>query len=1077
MIFDDDPSRLRRGGLEPPDAMPFDPTVFDRHPDGVMRLRAVRDGAGAPSDFEWSYLNAAASRALSRSDLVGKTMGREVPAFLENGLYAALEATNRSGEPCSFDLPSFILTGLKDGDGVFVFLRRKDEIRTDGPEHAELPDRKRLEQEREELLAQLDALITHAPVAIVAFDRELRIVSLNEEAAIDGRSIDDHVGKTLGELGPTWAERVEPLLRRVRDTGEAVRGVEFSGPGIDPDEARHWVMNYYPIRDCRGDVRGVGAVSLDITARKRVENQLRESEERFQQFMRNCPASAYIKDAEGRYVWVNAYLERRFDRPLAQWLGSTDADLFSPEEAARVGENDRGVLSSGAVARIVETVTVGGRPANYLSYKFPIRDSHGRMMLAGMSVNITDQVEAQEHVRRLNAELEAKAGELQTVLDLVPIAIFMAHDPDCHRITGNHAAEELIGARVRTNISFLAEPEERPTPHRVLQEGRELGLMDLPMQRAAFGDLVDGEEYDIVFEDGRRKHIFGYASPLYDAAHEIRGSIAAFLDITDRKLTEANLERRTRRLQLLWEAARILMTVHDLEAMVRALFEKIRADLGLDLYENCAVEPAFPRLRLVSSDGVQPETAAALASMDFGTSICGVVAERSEAIVLTDVQSSTDRAAASIRALGVQAYVCNPLIAGGRVVGTLSFGSRSKRAFAQDEVEFLETITQYVAVADERLRLIEQLREADRRKDTFMATLAHELRNPLAPIRNAVQLLKARGPQDPKFVWCRNVIDRQVHHMARLLEDLLDVSRISRSKLELRKERVALASVIDVAVETSRPVIEAGRHELSVSLPSGSLCVDGDPVRLAQIFSNLLNNAAKYTPEEGKIALSAERRGAVVIVSVKDNGIGITSDMLPKVFDMFAQATPALERAQGGLGIGLSLVKGLVELHGGKVSARSDGMNGGSEFRVELPIASVPQESKSHENGAPALVVKHRVLVVDDNVDNADSLAALLEIMGSEVRTAYDGEQALRMAESFKPTVMLLDIGMPRMNGYQVCRRLRELPWGRAIWLIAMTGWGQAEDRRRSREAGFDHHLVKPVDNNALVKLLAERSP
>ncbi|MDI1475592.1 PAS domain-containing protein [Polyangium sp. y55x31] len=1054
--------------------MPFDPTLFDCHPDGVMRLRAVRDETGAPSDFEWSYLNAAASRALSRSDLVGKTMGREVPAFRENGLYAALETTNRSGEPCSFDLPSFTLTGLKDGDGVFVFLRRKEEIGTDDPEHVDLPDRKRLEQEREELLAQLDALITHAPVAIVAFDRELRIVSLNEEAALEGRAIDDHVGKTLGELRPTWAERVEPLLRRVRDTGEAIRGVEVSGPDFAPDEARHWVMNYYPIRDCRGDVRGIGAVSLDITAQKRVENQLRESEERFQQFMGNCPASAYIKDAEGRYVWVNAYLERRFDRPLAQWIGGTDADLFSPEEAARVGENDRGVLSSGAVTRLEETVTVAGRPAHYLSYKFPIHDSHGRILLAGMSVDITDQVEAREHVRRLNAELEARAGELQTVLDLVPIAIFMAHDPDCLRITGNRAAEELIGARVRTNISLLAEPEERPTPHKVLHEGRELGIMDLPMQRAALGQLLDGEEYDIVFEDGRRKHIFGYASPLYDAAHEIRGSIAAFLDITDRKLTEANLERRTRRLQLLWEAARILMTVHDLNAMVRALFEKIRVDLGLDLYENCVVEPASPRLRLVSSEGIPPEAAA---SIDFGASIGGVVAERSESIVLSDVQSSTDAAAESIRALGVQAYVCNPLIVGGRLVGTLSFGSRSKRAFAQDEVEFLETITQYVAVADERLRLIEQLREADRRKDTFIATLAHELRNPLAPIRNAVQLLKARGPQEPKLVWCRNVIDRQVQHMARLLEDLLDVSRISRGKLELRRERVALASVIDVAVETSRPVIEAGRHQLTVSLPAGSLCVDGDPVRLAQIFSNLLNNAAKYTPEEGKIALSVERRGAAVVVSVKDNGIGITSDMLPKVFDMFAQAAPALERAQGGLGIGLSLVKGLVELHGGKVSARSDGANGGSEFRVELPIVSVPQDSEPHEDAAPALVVKHRVLVVDDNVDNADSLAALLEIMGSEVRTAYDGEQALRIAESFKPTVMLLDIGMPRMNGYQVCRRLRELPWGRAIWLIAMTGWGQAEDRRQSREAGFDHHLVKPVDNTALMKLLAERGP
>ncbi|MDC3957070.1 hybrid sensor histidine kinase/response regulator [Polyangium jinanense] len=1057
--------------------MPFDPTNFDRHPDGVMRLRAVRDEAGVPSDFEWSYLNAAASRALSRSDLIGKTLGREIPTSLENGLYAALEATNRSGEPCSFDHPSFTLTGLKDGDGVFVFLQRKKKTRADDLVHADLADRKRLEQEREELLARLDALITHAPVGIVAFDRELRIVSLNEEAALDGRSIDSHLGRTLGELRPAWAERVEPLLRRVRDAGEAIRGVEFRGPGSAPNEERHWVMNYYAIRDRRGEVRGIGVVSLDITAQKRVENQLRESEERFQQFMRNCPASAYIKDADLRYVWVNAYLERRLERPLEQWIGGTDADIFPPEEAARVGENDRAVLTSGAVTSLVETVTVAGRPAHYLSYKFPMHDSHGRAMLAGMSVNITDQVEAQERVRRLNAELEAKAGELQTVLDLVPIAIFMAHDPNCQRVTGNRAAAELIDARGRANLSLTVASEERHTPQKLLHEGRELGPMEMPMRRAARGHPVRGEEYDIVFEDGRRKHFFGYASPLYDAEHHIRGSIAAFLDITDRKFTEANLERRTRRLQLLWEAARILMTVHDLDAMVRALFEKIRADLGLDLYENCVVEPQAPRLRLVSSAGIPPEAAAALASIDFGGLICGEVAERSEPIVLTDVQDSTDARAASLRELGVQAYVCNPLMAGGRLVGTLSFGSCSKRAFTQDEVEFLETITQYVAVAGERLLLIEQLREADRRKDTFIATLAHELRNPLAPIRNAVQLLKAKGPPEPKLVWCRNVIDRQVHYMTRLLEDLLDVSRISRGKLEVRRERVALSAVIDVAVETSRPMVEAGRHQLTVSLPASSICVDGDPVRLAQVFSNLLNNAAKYTPEGGEISLSVERRETIVVVSVRDNGIGITSDMLPKVFDIFAQAAPALERAQGGLGIGLSLVKGLVELHGGKVSVRSEGSNCGSEFSVELPIVGLPQASDSDEHAASVLVVKHRVLVVDDNVDNADSLAALLEITGSEVMTAYDGEQALRIAESFKPTVMLLDIGMPRMNGYQVCRRLREQAWGRAVFLIAMTGWGQTEDRRQTQEAGFDHHLVKPVDSTALMKLLAERSP
>ncbi len=369
----------------------------------------------------------------------------------------------------------------------------------------------------------------------------------------------------------------------------------------------------------------------------------------------------------------------------------------------------------------------------------------------------------------------------------------------------------------------------------------------------------------------------------------------------------------------------------------------------------------------------------------------------------------------------------------------------------------------------------ESLRETDRRKDEFLATLAHELRNPLAPVRNAVQVLHMKGPAAPELQWARDVIDRQMQQMTRLIDDLMDVSRINRGKIQLKRERVALATVIQGAVETSRPLIEQCGHELIEILPPQPLYVEADVTRLAQVFGNLLNNAAKYTERGGRITLSVERLGCDVVVSVKDSGIGIPRDKLRSVFEMFSQVQGALERSQGGLGIGLSLVKRLVEMHGGTIEARSEGPGKGSEFEVRLPIViqqtSAVTGPRSDEQDVSALSL--RILIVDDNRDGADSLGIMLRSMGNEIRTAYDGEEAVRAAAEFRPEVVLLDIGLPKLNGYEACRRIREQPWGKFIVLIAVTGWGQDEDKRRANAAGFDKHLVKPVDPRALMKLLA----
>ncbi|MEK6262086.1 MAG: PAS domain S-box protein [Planctomycetota bacterium] len=381
--------------------------------------------------------------------------------------------------------------------------------------------------------------------------------------------------------------------------------------------------------------------------------------------------------------------------------------------------------------------------------------------------------------------------------------------------------------------------------------------------------------------------------------------------------------------------------------------------------------------------------------------------------------------------------------------------------------------------AEEELRhLAAKLSETDRRKSEFLAMLAHELRNPLAPIRNALQIVQLSAGSDEAVQSASQTMERQIRHMVRLVDDLLDVSRISRGKIDLRQERVELAPIIHQAVESSRPAIESAQHQLTVTLPPNPVYLDADPVRLAQVFSNLLNNASKYSDPKGRISITVEQRGGEVAVSVKDTGVGISSDMLPKIFEMFTQVDTSLERSQGGLGIGLTLVERLVEMHGGSVSARSEGPGRGSEFVVRLPI--LIETSNTQQPPEPTVsepTPPRRILIVDDNRDSATTLSMLLKLTGNETHTAYDGLAAVEAAIKFKPDVVILDIGLPKLNGHEAARKIREQPGGKSIVLVALTGWGQEDDRRKSREAGFDGHMVKPVDHAALMKLLDELLP
>jgi signal transduction histidine kinase/ActR/RegA family two-component response regulator len=377
----------------------------------------------------------------------------------------------------------------------------------------------------------------------------------------------------------------------------------------------------------------------------------------------------------------------------------------------------------------------------------------------------------------------------------------------------------------------------------------------------------------------------------------------------------------------------------------------------------------------------------------------------------------------------------------------------------------------------------QQLAQADARKNQFLAMLGHELRNPLAPIRNAVKIMKQRGFDDVDLCWAQDVVDHQVRQMAQLVDDMLDISRVISGKVRLQREAVDVATIVAYALETSRPAIDAQHHRLSIALPQRPIYVDADSIRMAQVLSNLLNNAAKYTKPNGRIRLAAAKEGTHVVFRVRDNGIGIPQEMLSRIFDLFTQVDHSLDHSQGGLGLGLALVRGLVEMHGGSVQASSGGLKRGSEFIVRLPIlgklhasaeSTKPPEELFLQRDERVRVQSRRVLVVDDNVLSAQSLAMILKLEGHDVEVAYDGSLALDAVRRFRPEVVLMDIGLPGIDGYEVAHRLRhEHDLGDGIALVvAVTGYADDDARRRSCEAGFDHHLVKPVDPDAVLALL-----
>jgi PAS domain S-box-containing protein len=637
-----------------------------------------------------------------------------------------------------------------------------------------------------------------------------------------------------------------------------------------------------------------------------------------------------------------------------------------------------------------------------------------------------------------------------------------------------YTPEEVIGKA----ITIIIPPELHEEERRILEK----------LQR---GERLDHFETTRVTKDGRRIPISLTVSPIRDSHGTVIGASKVARDISERKRAEQAL--RESELLLSAEADELVKlnesssrlwrsrTLQEgLDVMLAAVIELLGANKGnVQLLEGSGKDGV---LRIAAQRGFQQDFLEHFREVSADDDCaCGRALRSGQRIIIEDVEANASLRAPA-RAADYRSVVTTPLIGGdGKPLGMLSAHFRSVHRPGERELRRLDLYMLQASDFIQRCRMEqalrqnqEALRDADRRKDEFLALLAHELRNPLAPIRYALATSRKAGRTLEQQKRAEEVIERQVAHMSRLLDDLLDVSRITHGTLELKKSRTELTLVLGAAIEAARPILDSKHHTLSLDLPKQSVRLQADPVRLAQVFSNLLINAAKYTDAGGSIELRATREGSAVVVAVRDNGIGISADMMPRLFTLFSQAHTALGRSEGGLGVGLALARGLVSLHGGRVEARSDGPGRGSEFIVRLPVGVAASEVSQVEVSADGRATDAglKILVVDDSRDAADTCATVLELSGYEVQTAYSGRRALELARTFRPHALLLDIGLPDVNGYELARTIRAAPWAEGMVLIAVTGWGQDEDRRRALQAGFDHHLTKPIAAETLESLL-----
>jgi PAS domain S-box-containing protein len=797
----------------------------------------------------------------------------------------------------------------------------------------------------------------------------------------------------------------------------------------------------------------------------------------FRRLLNRLPAGAYTCDPAGLITYFNEHAVKLWGRApklndaVDRFCGSfklflADGTPINHDQCWMGRALETGNSYNGEEI-IVERPD--GTRVTALAHANPIYDEAGKLIGAvNVLIDISDRKGAEQAQRFLAAIVQSSED---AIISKTLTGKILTWNSSAERLLG-YSAEEAIGQ----SILMIIPPERQHEEAAIIERLRR-------------GEGIEHYETVRLTKDERRIDVSLSISPVRDDKGQVVAASKVLRDVTAQKQAQQavvalkeELAVQLADLRRLHEMSTRLAATLELQPILdetlRAAVAIENADMGL--LSLCDAEGQG--LSIGASIGFQPEYLNLIQRASSGGA-CGTCYGERRRVLVPDIEVNPifEPYRDAARKAGFRAVHSTPLVTrGGKTIGVLSTHFRRPYQPSARTIHLIDLCARQAVEFIENARLYAELRAADRSKEEFLAVLAHELRNPLAPIRNSLHIMRLSGELTSAGERVQEVMERQVSHLVRLVDDLMEVSRISRGKIELRKAPVELAEVMAGAVEASRPLIEEARHQLAISLPTEPLTLEADGIRLTQIISNLLNNAAKYTDSGGQIWLTARRERSDVVISIRDTGIGIPPEKLAHVFDMFAQVHATGYRNTGGLGIGLTLVRRLVELHGGKIEARSAGLGKGSEFIVRLPVSAcklevaAPQPRKS-DRTAP--LVSKQILVVDDNHDAADSLAMFLKFLGASVKVAYNGAAAIEMVAKSQPEIVLLDIGMPMLDGYGVARRIRELPDGGDLLLVAMTGWGQEEDKRRTALAGFDHHLVKPVDPVKLEKLLAQYSP
>jgi PAS domain S-box-containing protein len=781
-------------------------------------------------------------------------------------------------------------------------------------------------------------------------------------------------------------------------------------------------------------------------------------------------------DADGRVNYLNPVAEALTGWPLDEALGQPLDTVFHivSEETRREVENPVArVMREGIVVGLANHTVLISRSGVQRPIEdsaAPIRDSHGEM--CGVVLVFRDNSEHKQAQKNLRSNRQL----LRNVLDHTPAGIYMKTQSGRLALVNRRFAE-LIGRPIteivgRTDAELFA-PEYLQD---ILLNDRQVFESGRTMQFEERVQLPDGQ-----------RTFLSIKAPIREFEHAEPALIGIMTDVTDARQAREEvarlLERERQHTSRLMQLSRALHTIHSalsLDSVLLVITEEARRIIGTHQAISCmAVKEDWSQAVNMVSLSQKYAQWQGYTAQPTGFGITTAVCQENRSLRLTqeELEAHPEWSKFCVQTPDhppMRGWLAAPFVGrDGRNLGLIQLSDKYEGEFTEEDESILRQLASMASVAIENARLYEELREADRRKDEFLAMLAHELRNPLAPVRNALTLLGMDNLEEATAAQARDIMIRQVDHMSRLVDDLLDVSRIMRGKIELRKEPVEVAAIVNRAVETTLPVVQSQQHELLVELPGDPVWVDADVVRMAQVVSNLLNNAAKYTPLRGKIWVQVETVPRGVLIRVRDNGIGIEPQLLPRVFDLFTQSERSIERSQGGLGIGLTLVRNLVEMHGGTVAVKSAGPGLGSEFVVALPTL-VPRQQEKAEPWKPTAIRQLRVLVVEDLVGSAKLLSAMLrKFWGHEVQMAHDGIEALKIAKNFRPELVLLDIGLPGISGFEVARRLRQMPETEGSLLVALTGYGTNDDRRKAQEAGFDEHLVKPSSVESLQRLFS----